>query len=100
MIVSCGSLTEVRANIDRLDRIIVPLLAERAGYVSQAGHLKPTRAAVVDHDRIEDIIVKVRALASEQGTDPDLIERIYRAMIDSYIAFEDGVWATAHTATP
>lgn len=98
MIVPCGSLAEVRANIDRLDRIIVPLLAERAGYVRQAGHLKPTRAAVVDQDRIEDIIVKVRALAGEQEIDPDLIERIYRSMIDAYIAFEDEVWTRAHVA--
>ncbi|MEO0035998.1 MAG: Salicylate biosynthesis protein PchB [Pseudomonadota bacterium] len=98
MIVPCGSLAEVRANIDRLDRIIVPLLAERAGYVRQAGQLKPNRDAVVDHARIEDIIVKVRALAGEQEIDPDLIERIYRSMIDSYIAFEDGVWTSAHAA--
>ncbi|CCG39710.1 chorismate mutase [Magnetospirillum molischianum] len=98
MTVSCGSLDEVRANIDRLDRIIVPLLAERAGYVSQAAGFKPTRGAVVDVPRIEDIIVKVRALAVEANTDPALIERIYRALIESYIAFEDGIWAHTHSA--
>ncbi|SEH34203.1 chorismate mutase [Magnetospirillum fulvum] len=96
MTVSCGSLAEVRANIDRLDRLIVPLLAERARYVSQAAGFKPDRDAVVDVPRIEDIIIKVRALATENGTAPDLIERIYRAMIESYIAFEDGVWASTH----
>jgi len=98
MTVTCGSLAEVRANIDRLDRIIVPLLAERAGYVSQAAGFKAERSAVVDVPRIEDIIVKVRALAEENGTDPALIERIYRALIDSYIAFEDGIWASTHPA--
>lgn len=98
MTVSCGSLAEVRANIDRLDRTIVALLAERAGYVSQAAGFKPVRDAVVDVPRIEDIIAKVRALAEQNGTDPDLIERIYRAMIDSYIAFEDGIWASTHPA--
>ncbi len=90
--VHCASLAEVRENIDRLDRLIVRLLAERAGYVAQAAGFKVTRDKVVDHPRIEQIIAKVRDLAEHSDTDPDLIERIYRAMIDSYIAFETGVW--------
>lgn len=89
---TCHSLGDVRDNIDRLDRIIVPLLAERAGYVTQAAGFKPEKSQVVDHPRIEAIIAKVRALAEAEATDPDLIERIYRAMIDAYIAFESGEW--------
>jgi isochorismate pyruvate lyase len=90
--VPCASLAEVRDNIDRLDRLIVPLLAERAGYVAQAGRLKDSRDKVVDVPRIEQIIAKVRALAGDEGMDSDLAERIYRAMIDAYIAYETGVW--------
>jgi isochorismate pyruvate lyase len=93
---TCRSLAEVRENIDRLDRMIVPLLAERSGFVAQAAGFKVTRGAVVDVPRIEDIIAKVRGLAGEAGADPALIERIYRAMIDAYIAFEDGVWDRTH----
>jgi hypothetical protein len=37
-----STLDEVRANIDRLDRQIVSLLAERGGYVLQAARLKET----------------------------------------------------------
>ncbi|WP_235720761.1 chorismate mutase [Magnetospirillum molischianum] len=96
--VSCDSLDEVRTNIDRIDRMIVPLLAERAAYVAQATKFKQTRSEVVDVPRIERIITKVRALAEERGADPALIERIYRAMIESYIAFEDGIWARTNTA--
>ncbi len=96
MTVRCGSIAEVRANIDRLDRDIVRLLAERSTFVTQAAALKSTRAAVVDPARIEEIIAKVRAQAGELATDPDLIERIYRAMIDAFIAFEDGHWVAGH----
>ena len=92
----CDSLADVRANIDRLDRAIVALLAERAGYVTQAAGFKQTRGAVVDVPRIEEIVTKVRALAAQHATDPDLVERIYRAMIDAFIAYESGVWDRTH----
>lgn len=92
----CKNLAEVRQNIDRLDRQIVPLLAERAGYVEQAAGFKPTKAAVVDTDRIEQIILKVRHLAIEEGMDPDLVEHIYRSMIDAYIIHEAKVYKKLH----
>ncbi len=93
---TCADLAEVRLNIDRLDRDIVELLAERAGYVEQAAGFKATKAQVVDNDRIEDVILKVRHLANENGTDPDLIEHIYRSMIDAYIIHESQVWKRLH----
>jgi len=92
----CKSLADVRANIDRLDRQIVPLLAERSGYVRQAASFKQDKAAVVDIPRIEEIIAKVRHMAVEHGGDPDLIERIYRSMIDACIVFEAQEWAKLH----
>jgi len=92
----CKDLAEVRENIDRLDRAIVPLLAERAGYVEQAAGFKPTKAAVVDTPRIEAIILKVRHLAIEEGTCPDLVEHIYRSMIDAYILHEAKIYKKLH----
>ncbi len=92
----CQSLAEIRDNIDRLDRQIVTLLTERQGYVGQAAGFKPTRADVVVPERIEDIVRKVRAQAAGLGGNPDLLERIYRAMIDAYIAFEDRRWGELH----
>ncbi|MBI5163421.1 MAG: chorismate mutase [Magnetospirillum sp.] len=100
MIHSCTDLADVRSHIDRLDRMIVPLLAERAGYVSQAAGFKPEKAQVVDVDRIEAVISKVRHLANEYGMDPALCENIYRAMIDAYIVHEAQVWRRLHEAPP
>jgi isochorismate pyruvate lyase len=88
----CSSLTEVRDSIDKIDSVLVPILAERADLVSQAAGFKPTRDAVVDHPRIEQIIAKVREMAEVNSTDPELMEAIYRSMIDAYIAFESRVW--------
>jgi len=96
--VSCDSLDEVRANIDRIDRIIVPLLAERATYVAQASKFKSSPSTVVDTSRVERIILRVRAMAEDSGVDPALIERIYRGMIETYTAFEADAWSHAHPA--
>lgn len=95
----CKNLAEVREHIDRLDRQIVPLLAERAGYVEQAPRFKATKHQVVDNDRIEQVISKVRHLAIEEGMEPQLAENIYRAMIDAYIVFEAKVYTKIHPET-
>jgi len=86
---SCADMTQLRTEIDRLDRQIVALLAERSGYVARAAELKKIRAAIVDEARIEQIIVRVRGYALSHDADPDLIEAIYRAMIAAFIAFEE-----------
>lgn len=92
----CKDLAEVREHIDRLDRQLVPLLAERATYVEQAAGFKANKAAVVDTPRIEAIILKVRHLANEEGMDPDLVEHIYRSMIDAFILHEAKVYMKLH----
>ena len=84
----CRDLDDVRAEIDRLDRQIVALLAERAGYVRQAARFKPAREDVPAPQRVEAVIGKVRALAAEAGLDPALVERVYRAMIAAFIEAE------------
>lgn len=86
---SCSDMTELRAEIDRLDRRLVELLAERSGYVARAAELKQERAAIVDEARIEQIIGRVRGYAANHDADPELIEAIYRAMIAAFIAFEE-----------
>ena len=92
----CNDLSDVRQNIDRLDRMIMPLLAERATYVEQAAGFKPHKNQVVDNDRIEDVIRKVRHIAIENGMEPSLAEHIYRSMIDAYIIYESQVWKKLH----
>jgi len=92
MVKKCGSIDEVRTQIDALDEQIVSLLAERSFYVQQAAGFKPTRADVVVPDRIEAIVTRVRALAAKDGMDQDTIEAIYRAMIQAFIAHEGQVW--------
>ncbi|MGE8101811.1 chorismate mutase [Pseudomonas fluorescens] len=94
---NCCSLEEVRDNIDRLDRLIVSLLAERGAYVSQAARFKKDSDAVKAPQRVEQVIAKVRALSEEVGANPQVIEQMYRAMIAAFI--EQELAEHAHLAT-
>ncbi len=88
MSVPCDSLDQVRSQIDRLDRQIVTLLAERGEYVRQAARFKKEAREVAAPARVEQVIAKVRALASESGADREVVERVYRAMIAAFIESE------------
>ena len=84
----CESMADVRRNVDRLDREIVALLAERARYVAQAARIKDDIDTVRLPDRIEQVIDNVRRLAGEGDLDPAIAEAAYRPMVDAYIDFE------------
>lgn len=97
----CASLGEVRDNIDRIDRQIVALMAERGKYVAEAGRFKADPAAVSAPARVEAIIVKVKALAREDGLAEPVAERSYRAMIAAFEDYEREEWARRNAgATP
>ena len=85
----CHSMTEVRDNIDRIDAALVALLAERGAYVRQAARLKRRKAEVVDAARIAEVIGKALGHAEGHGFDADVIEAIYRSMIEHFIVFEE-----------
>lgn len=46
MNISCSSLSEVRENIDRIDREIVALIAKRGAFVVKAASFKKTTEEV------------------------------------------------------
>ncbi len=82
------SLAEVRENIDRLDRVIISLMAERSGFVKQAAQFKRSRHEVEAPKRVEQVIAKVREMASKAGLEPQVAEAAYRAMIAAFIEVE------------
>jgi len=92
---SVSPLDEVRAGIDELDRQIVGLIARREEFVRRAGRLKTGAAAVRAPGRVEQVIAKVRALATESGADPAVVEATYRAMIGAFVDLELRVHAAA-----
>ncbi|WP_114348912.1 chorismate mutase [Paracoccus lutimaris] len=87
-----SAMPALRARIDALDARLVALLAERSALIDEAARIKtrehlPARI----HSRVEEVAANARRLASGQGLDPDLAERLWRVMMDHFIAQEDKI---------
>lgn len=64
------------------------MIAERTEYVKQASSFKKSESGVKTPNRVEDVIQKVRKRALEYGASPDIVEKLYREMIASFINME------------
>ena len=84
----CRDMAELRAEIDRLDRELVAMLAERQRYIERAEEIKQDRNVVRDEARIEDVVAKVLIAARKAGLDPKIAEPVWRTLIERCIAHE------------
>ncbi|MEZ5827631.1 MAG: chorismate mutase [Hyphomicrobiales bacterium] len=85
----CASMEEVRAEIDRIDQGLVDLIGERFTFVDRAWQLKMSPADARVPWRIQQVIDRVRARASEKGLPPELVEALWRQMIGWFIQYEE-----------
>ena len=84
----CHTMADIRGEIDRVDRALVRLLAERLTYIERAGHIKKDRAVVRDEARIADVLAKVKAACEREGFPFDIVEPVWRALMEGCIAHE------------
>lgn len=84
----CNSLAEVRQQIDQIDRALIELIAARQAYVDQAVVFKSSRAEAPAPQRVEQVIEQVRQHAVTYAADADLVEKLYRQMIQHFIERE------------
>ena len=83
-------MTQVRAEIDRLDAALVDLIGQRFGYVERAWQLKLAAKQEANVPwRNQQVIDRVRARATERGVPPDLCEALWRQMIGWFIQYEE-----------
>ena len=82
------SLEQARAQIDLIDQGIIELIAARQFYVDQAVRFKRSVQDVQSPERVEAVISKIRQQAEEQGVNADIVERLYRDMIQHFIQRE------------
>ena len=71
-----------------LGLVDVPLLVERVGYMTQAARIKQDPAQVRDDARIQAIVDRVREQTLTEGGDADVMEAIYRSLMEACIAYE------------
>ena len=85
----CADMEQVRAEIDRIDAVLVDLIGERFTYVDRAWQLKQSPAEARVSWRIQQVIDKVRARAAKKGLPPELAEALWRQMIGWFIQYEE-----------
>ena len=88
----CMTMADIRTEIDRVDEALVRLFAQRAGYIDRAVVVKsglqmPARIT----SRVEEVVANVRRHAEAQGLPPDLVEKLWRRLIDWSIAREESM---------
>jgi len=88
----CTSLVDVRSAIDQVDRQILALLGLRADYVHAAARFKTSEADVAAPERQAAMMRARREWAESEGLDANVIEKIYRDLVDYFIARERDHW--------
>ena len=79
----CNSMDELRHQIDKLDVKIIELLANRSEFIDRATELKKSNGMPARiPERIESVVSNARNAAEELDLDADLIEKIWRILID------------------
>lgn len=94
----CQSMDEVRYEIDRLDQLLVTLMAERQGYIEAAARIKSEKSTVRLEWRIEDVVAKVLVHAEKTGLSKRIAEPVWRQIIECCIAHEHQSWDEYHQA--
>jgi isochorismate pyruvate lyase len=84
----CATMADVRAQIDRIDRDIVALIAERTTYIEAAARIKSARGAVHDDNRIDDVLRKTAQTALLVNAPVEIVHSTYRALMSASIAHE------------
>ena len=81
--VDCNNMDELRHQIDKLDVKIIELLANRSEFIDRATELKKSNGMPARiPERIESVVSNARNAAEELDLDADLVEKIWRILID------------------
>ena len=84
----CAGIGDVRDAIDELDREILRLLGERAGYVAAAARFKADRRSVQAPERQKTMLTQRRQWATEEALDPDFVEDLYKNIVSHFVGRE------------
>lgn len=84
----CSNIEEIRGAIDEIDHEIVAALGRRFEYVKAIMRFKSTAEDVRAPQRYQAVLQQRRKWATEEGLDPDVVEKLYRDLIDYFIAHE------------
>jgi len=81
----CTSIVEIREGIDLIDKQLIELIGKRFQYVKEIVKFKSNKEDVEAKPRYEEVLRIRKQWATEQNLNPDVIETIYKTMIQYFI---------------
>lgn len=77
-----GPLSNLRDQIDALDRDFVRIVAARLALCDEVAQVKRGSATpVIQPERVRDVVTSRRQLALDAGVDPDFAEQLFRVLL-------------------
>jgi 4-amino-4-deoxychorismate mutase len=85
-------LLNFRERIDEIDEKIVRLISERLGICKAVAKYKSENdIPMMQPGRVKEVLVKRRKLADELTINPDLVENIYKLIVEEACILEDEI---------
>jgi isochorismate pyruvate lyase len=81
----CHSIEEVRQEIDEIDHAIIGLIGKRFSFIQEIVKYKSSIDEIYAKNRYNTVISKRREIAASNYLNPDVIEGMYRIMMDYFI---------------
>ena len=85
----CRTMADIRANIDRIDRALMQLFAERWTFIGRAAEIKAELGLKADIPaRVEEVRANACENARQHGLDPAFYDDLWDRLIRHSIAHE------------
>ena len=86
------NMEELRKELDLLDNDLIKLVSKRFKFIEEAAIIKDDVSKIRDNDRIENIIKRLRELAIDNDISPDIVEKLWRFIIELSIELETEIF--------
>lgn len=89
---ACANMEDIRAAIDAIDQQIIAQLGARFEYVKAASAFKTSATDVRADARFQSMLEQRRGWAAANGLNLDVIEKLYRDLVEHFISEEMKEW--------
>ena len=88
-----NNMQDLREELDLLDNKLIVLISKRFKLIEQAAIIKDDESKIRDNERIESIISRLRNLAEENSISADIVEKLWRFIIELSIDLEKEIFS-------
>tara|TARA_Y100000590_G_scaffold138010_1_gene157992 strand:- start:3988 stop:4269 length:282 start_codon:yes stop_codon:yes gene_type:complete len=81
-------LKKERKKIDKVDQQIFSLIKKRTTIVKKMLTLKKHKRDIVDHKRINEILLSLKRKSIQNKIDPKIVIKIWKSIIWAYVDFQ------------